>query len=120
VDERKRIIVIFIDKKTNEYNSFQAVDINEKFTVEKINEIIDNWNNNEEKDTKAKIYNDPLLAAFINDVYCTRRFNDFIDSLTDRLEAIRNVSRDICYESEALKDFICESIKNNESEQVPA
>jgi hypothetical protein len=112
----EEIIIIYTDRETGKYKSYECVKPTEALTMEKINGYIENWNNNKEQKTYAKVYKDPVLSDFVKDAHRSITFNTFIDDLKDCLESIQDASRDIRYECEELTDFIkekCEDITND-------
>lgn len=106
---KDKVLLIYFDRKTEKYSSFNVVSLTEKLTLEKINVLADNWNKNPEQHTKVKIYEDDLLINLCEDVSATITFKNFLDSMQDMLENVQDYARNLSYEAESLQSYL----KNN-------
>lgn len=110
----EKILCIFVDKDTQEYDHYEAYPLCEKFTKENVVDEVNKFNSNNENKTTAKIYDDPLLAEFVGDVLSSRSVDNLIQSL-------RSICRDIDSSVEALESWseeIADLIKEKEKEDV--
>ena len=108
----EEIIIIYTDRATGKYKSYECVKPTENLPIEKINSYIDNWNNNKEQKTYAKDYKDPVLSDFVKDAHRSITFKRFIEDLKDCVESIEDASRNIRYECEELTEFLKENYED--------
>lgn len=110
----EKILCIFVDKDTQEYDHYEAYPLCENFTKENFIEAVDKFNSNNEHKTTAKIYDDPLLAEFVEDTLSSRSIDNLIKNL-------RSICRDINSSVDALENWseeIADLIKEKDKEDV--
>ncbi len=104
--ESKKILCVYINKITKKYTRYEVYPLSDTFTKEKLMESINKYNSNNEKTTTVKVYEDDLLADFVNDTNYSVR----IDNLRKDLHAIcRDIESSVCsLESwtEDIEDFL--------------
>lgn len=110
----EKILCIFVDKDTQKYDHYEVYPLCEKFTKENVVDEVNKFNSNNENKTTAKIYDDPLLAEFVEDTLSSRSIDKLIQSL-------RSIRRDIDSSVEDLESWseeIADLIKEKDKEDV--
>lgn len=115
-EKNDKLLTIYFDRKTEEYDSFNVITLTDKLTRERLEELAQNWNNNPNNKTTVKIYDDKLLIALCDDVYYTKRFNAFIEDMRDLYENMHDISRSLSYEAEELQDYLKENYPTEEEQ----
>lgn len=91
-------------KETQEYHHFEIYPLGKTLTKEYVIKTVENFNTNETKDLIAKIYDDPVLTSFVEDVRSSYRNKEFITNL-------RSICEDIQHSVNELED-LCENIED--------
>lgn len=110
----EKILCIFVDKDTQEYDHYEAYPLCEKITKENLVDEVNKFNSNNENKTTVKIYDDPLLAEFVEDALSSRSIDNLIQNL-------RSICRDIDSSVEDLESWsenIADLIKEKDKEDV--
>lgn len=105
----EKVLIIYANKETNEYDRFEIYELNQNITKEKIVTVLGEYNVNDKNKTVGKIYEDKLLIDLCSDVYGTRRFNGFIDEMRDICKDLEDAARRFSYEAEELQDYLKEN-----------
>ena len=101
-----KVLTIYFNKETGKYKHFQIVPLTEKFTREKLEDLVVKYNDNPEHNEMVKLYDDELLINLCADVECTRTYDNFLESMKDYLDSIEDVSRSIAYDASDLKSLL--------------
>lgn len=110
----EKFLCIFVDKDTQKYDHYEAYPLCEKFTKENLVDEVNKFNSNNENKTTVKIYDDPLLAEFVEDALSSRSIDNLIQNL-------RSICKDIDSSVEALENWseeIADLIKEKDKEDV--
>lgn len=93
--EEYGILVIYTDKETGEYKSFE---IYPRKIEKDLSTQVEKWNKNAEMKTFVKVYDDPLLACLAEDVRSSRSRESLISEL-------RSIAREINDAASQLDDI---------------
>ncbi len=88
-----KILVIYVDKETQKFDRYEAYPLNEKFTKEELIKKVEEYNADTVKDYTAKIYDDPILVDFVEDVRSSWQNKHVIENLKS---ICSDIESDIC------------------------
>lgn len=108
----EKVIIIYVNKQTGKYDSFNVIRLREDLTLDRIKTHIEEYNNDSNKERKAILYDDPILADFVKDVYVSKKLNDFLEDLRDFTSSMDDISRDMRYSCENIQEFLQEEFKD--------
>lgn len=103
-----KLIIIHTDRNTDRYVRYETVYVTESLNMDKIKELVNNWNTSEQR-TYARIYDDPVLSAFVSDVASSMKLNRFILELKDCLDRLEDTADDIITECSSVTEFLKEN-----------
>lgn len=105
-----KILLIHTNKVSGAYVRYESYTLTKTLTKELLLCAVEAHNNNEEKDTVVKIYEDDLLVALVDDVRALYSHKNLIDSLKSITE---DIDDSIC-DLESWRDEISDLLAKTE------
>lgn len=109
-----RILLILTNKESGAYVRYESYTLSAALTKEKLLSVVEAHNNNEEKDTVAKVYEDDLLVSLVDDVRSSYSYKNLIDSLKSITE---DIDSSIC-DLESWRDEISDLLAKTEEGEM--
>ncbi len=108
-----RILVIYLKKETQEYHHFEIYPLSKTLTKEYVIKTVENFNADDSKELSAKIYDDPVLMNFAEDVRSSCKNQELIKSL----KSICGDIQDSISELESWREDIEDIFKKNDEQE---
>lgn len=100
------MLVVYLDRATNEYVRYENYPIGENFTKEKLDTLVENWNKNENNSTIIKVYEDPILAEVACDCTSSYRMQHLACTLKSICNQIQNSVDDLQSWTEDIEELL--------------
>lgn len=101
----KEVLIIYTDRETGLYSTFDKIPITPQRPLEKVQELLETYNHKEDCKTVGKIYTDPVLLEFASDVYATKTRRAFINDLKDAFSEMESALEDVKFELDELRGY---------------
>lgn len=104
VKKNEPLLIIYSDKETGMYKSF---DVSRTFNKEELQKRVEAYNKSDKK-CNAHLYDDQLLLGAFADIYCSISRSNFIESIKNIENDIRHAVRDAEDMCNQLKELLDE------------